>query len=373
MPDKITVILYFNRIVVNENSTTPDQNEYHSVYVYPNINTGSDWTYHQPVLTYNGGPKPDILGEFDLTINNVPAYNNGVLNGYPGSILGNGGLSTVWGPIHSSSGKLTYSNGYASINRGHNANLENTTYLMTILDSNLELKYRFFENPELGSDVTLNYNEFEFFDSQDYLPILPSNEQYRFEMYGFDNEYSFRNQVGYLILATTNHPEKSNNVGNNAIPLGYLDRFNYYETLFNIRLGYYAYDYRRYGKKPEIKLPNEPKVTILDERLTKFDISLNLEYVRKTSTWRQNLSENGVSTNWIVHTDNEVFPVIGVLPEEILVKYPKLMNPDEITYTGSTFYLQSETYLDYVDKEFKPQHGLNPTDDLVIEKLIMNK
>lgn len=363
-PEKFNVTLFYNNSrSIGIEATVSCEGYYNIATVYPEIKKGSNWTYARHNYRLSNGEPPNSLGEFSLTLNGIPGQNS-VINGNLGNPAnGPGNLSTVRFPEFGNGGFQSYSNGTTTIQRNGINNFEDTSYFMAILDENLQLKYNFFENPEIGTNITLNYEEFDFFDNYGYLPILPTNDLYSITVVGFENEQSLRSDTGYFILELSNM-----DVGNGQIPLGYLDRFKYYKTFFYINFGTYLYNFSRIGPKTDIIIPPKPNVSLIKEQINSFDLATDMDYVRKTSSWSSKASLEDCSyTSYSVHSNIENFPKIGDMPEEILQKYPSLKNPNELPYSSSRFYVQSEKYSEFIDREFNTSYVHEYIDDEILE------
>ncbi len=321
---------------------------------YPNISKGSHWTQGKYSNRLDNGPAPEKLGLCNLNLTSIPSEYNFINDNVYGG-LGTGNISTERFPEPGSSGSIVPNGETKTITREGIRNLKDTEYLMTILNENLDFKHLFFQNPEIGTDVTLDYNEFLSFDSLDYLPVFPVNNGYQFTMVGFENETSFKSDTGFVLLELF-----SIDVGDNRIPLGYLDRFTYYKTSLNMIMDNFTYQYNKLGTKPSISsIPDEAVISYAIDHLINFDLTFNHDYVRRSDTWsipKSVSSEDCTKTTWTVECDQQNYPVIKELPEELFTQYPSLGKLTDLKYASSVFYLQSETYPELITKEFDPNH-----------------
>lgn len=353
--DKINVSLFKNA-KQGLFTTTGEicEGETNNGITYPNIGKGSHWTQGKYDDRLDNGPAPEMLGQYKLALINIPGGYN-FINDIVYGGFGTGNISTVRFPEPGSTASSIIENdGTKTITKGGIRNFKDSAYLMTVLSENLDFKYLFFQNPEIGTDITLDYNDFLSFDSYDYLPVFPANNGYRLNMVGFENETSFKSDSGFVLLNLINA-----NVWDDHIPLGYLNRFTHYKTSLTMYMDNFTYQYDRFGTKPAISsIPEEPVISYTNNHLDGFDMDVNLEYVRRSDMWRiaEITSENCSKTTWVVECDQQNYPSIKELPEELFTLYPTLEKLSDLRYLTTTYYLQSETYPEFIVKEFDPNH-----------------
>jgi hypothetical protein len=355
LTDKINVTLFKSRLQYLNLGQTSElcQGDKYSGTTYPEVSVGSDWTQGKYATRLNGDSFPETLGEYSLSLNNIPSGHTVLNDNFYGGEYGN--VSTLWFPESGTSGSINSNGQSKTIMRNGLRNLKDTEYLMTILNQNLECKYMFFQNPEVDADVTLDYNSFKLFDSYSYLPILPDNKNYSIELVGFENDISFKSKTGFFLMAMY-----SREIGDMRIPLGFLDRFTHYKTFLNINFENYSYNYSQLGPKPDISvIPEKPQINYSTDQLNGFDLTVDVPYVRRTDSWGTPgpiSMETCSTTVWDVVCDQENYPIIGELPEELFTQYPKLKKLSDLAYDSSTIYLQSENYQEYLIKEFDPTY-----------------
>ena len=353
--DKINVSLFKN---AKQNLFTSTgeicEGEANKGTTYPNISKGSHWTQGKYDTRLDNGPAPEKLGLYNLNLINIPSDYDFINDNIYGG-LGTGNISTLRFPELGSSASIVPNGGTKTITREGIRNFKDTEYLMTLLDENLDLKYLFFQNPGNDTESTIDYNNFLSFDGYDYLPVLPSNKGYQLTMVGFENETSFKSDTGFVILDL-----QYAGVGDSRIPLGHLDRFTHYKISLNLSMDNYSYQYNRMEAKPNISIiPEEPIINYTKNNIVNFDLTVNTDYVRRSDTWlspESVSSGNCTKTVWSVECDQENYPIIKELPEELFTLYPTLGKLDELEYATSTLYLQSETYPEFISKEFDPNY-----------------
>lgn len=323
-----------------------------SATTYPNIAIGSHWEKGRYIpSSVQPSPTPNNLGEFTLTLANVPGE-------YP--ILNNSGwnldndnagnITTIKYIEFGHNNQATYDGGFTTVSTEQVKNWENSTYMMSVLHEDEGLKYLFFQNPEVGHDLTLDYADFQSFDSYSYLPAIPSNDDYTVALRAFENENSFKTDVGYFCIYI-------NDVNNGMqIPFGYLDRFTHYRSDVRIVRDNTEYKYTLFGPKPDISsYPEKPSVSYTLEQINGFDLVTDLNYIRRIDNWATPWPTSGEfchSTRWSVVSNPQNYPVINEFPEELLTKYPDMAPLDEIEYSGSIFYIKGRDYAEHIRFEF---------------------
>ena len=353
LTDKINVSLFINKLQLLGVSSELCEGDKYSGTTYPDVSKGSHWTQGKYATRLDGGPSKEILGNFNLNLTNVPKENNFINDETP--TMDNGNVSTVRLPdVHSYKTIITSGDTKTYIRNGVR-NWRDTEYLVTTLNESMNFKYMFFKNPEVGADITLDYNNFNSFDSYSSLPILPENKKITLQLLGFENETSFKTDTGFLLL--TIFDRKIQDI---QVPLGYLDRFTHYKTFLNISFENYFYDYHMVGPKPDIAvIPEKPQLHYSIDQLNGFDLTVDVPYVRRKDSWVTPgpvSMESCSTTVWDVVCNQENYPIIGELPEELFTQYPKLEKLQDLTYYSSTIYLQSENYQEFLIKEFDPTH-----------------
>ena len=353
LTDKINVSLFINKLQLLGVSSELCEGDKYSGTTYPDVSKGSHWTQGKYATRLDGGPSKEILGNFNLNLTNVPKENNFINDETP--TMDNGNVSTVRFPdVHSDKTTIASGDTKTYIRNGVR-NWQDTEYLMTTLNESMNFKYMFFKNPEVGADITLDYNNFNSFDSYSYLPMLPENKKITLQLLGFENETSFKTDTGFLLL--TIFGRKIQDI---QVPLGYLDRFTHYKTFLNISFENYFYDYHMIGPKPDIAfIPEKPQLNYSIDQLNGFDLTVDVPYVRRKDSWVTPgpvSMETCSTTVWDVVCNQENYPIIGELPEELFTQYPKLEKLQNLTYYSSTIYLQSENYQEFLIKEFDPTY-----------------
>ncbi|KAB7531046.1 hypothetical protein F8C76_05990 [Flagellimonas olearia] len=363
--DKITVTLFSYRertigYLEGETSLTCE-GSLSNLVSYPGISKGSHWVMSRYPSRLPSSSTPNNLGEFTLTVENIPRSGSvpeeyPILNNFNMNLEGNnfGNLSTLRFPEFGSGGTITHSTEYTKMVENGIRNLENTSYLMSILHAEEGLKYLFFQNPDQGSDLTIDYGNFQAFDSYAYFPVVPENERYTLQMVGYENETSFKTHTGYFCLEV-------NDVNNGMqIPLGFLDRFTHYKTFFNINFGDHRYHYRILGPKPNItSFPEKPSLAFTQNGINGFDFSTNANYIRRTDYFagQEPISaENCHATYWKIECTQENYPQLSALPDELYTQYPNLVPFDQIKYGSSTIYLQDKEYDEFLRDQFDPTY-----------------
>lgn len=306
---------------------------------YPEILKGSIWNYS---LSPNGGPRetnPTVPGLFSIEVQNIPGYIESTLSS----------LENI-SPIRS----YTYQRGSNNLSLQEIDIYEDNNYLLSILDSNNDLKYTTVENVENNLQVVLNYNDFLNFDN--YVIInLPNQEiEYTYFINGLAADIEYIGNDGFmyqhnLILSEGKLPF-------NQLKLGYLDEFAKNKTYFSITMKDegYSYSYNKQGTRPEaIVIPEKPSFVINGESINNFEFTTSMEYLYSSSSWFALEETSGPppelggpnpdSTNWTVFAAPNSNPKIDEIPSQITAKYPNL-NLDSLIYKNTNLYLKSRSY-----------------------------
>ena len=312
---------------------------WHSIETFPEIEKGSVWTFSESGIPDND--LPDELGEFKLTVTDIP---------------GTDGFRLFKSSFVSFQRHEFFSGGTVSPDNTNNTMrleldeislFENTRYLVSIMDEGLNLNFKFFENPILGEDVNLNYGEFEQYDTYAFLPSFPPNLGNSFKLLGQTRGMNRSNDRGYLLQQIKNTDIE------NPLPMGFLDEFDYFKTYFSISFENFNYVYNRFGLKPEITIPGEPILLISNAQIPNFDMGTDFDYIRKVNRWRKGSDTGTCSyTAWGIHSNKINYPKNLIMPEYVIDLYD-LLELNDLELSNSTFYLQADSYDNFIANKFK--------------------
>ncbi len=325
---------------------------WHNIVTYPGIAKGSVWNYAKKPIN---SVSPEKIGEFNLEIAEIPGTNTSW-------IFDHTFLSIPRFEVFRNEATATPNpNGTTTLQNNGFSLYENTSYLMSIMDEGLNLKYKMFNSPNIDESLSFNYNEFEAYDSYLYLPALPPNTGNKIRLLGQNKDIANSYDKGFLLQELFNSNIQS------PIPLGFLNQFDYYKTFFEIHFENYEYHYNRNGNKPEISIPEEPNTTIINSDISGFSFQTDLDYMRKTTNWVKRSSPQSCSyTWWQVHSTNENYPSGIGLPMVVLEQYP-LLDLEGITLESTKFYINSDSYDKFIEKEFTISSEQPLRDDFIEE------
>ncbi|MFK7968260.1 MAG: hypothetical protein AB8B68_03790 [Rickettsiaceae bacterium] len=263
-----------------------------------------------------------ITGTFNLTVNNIPNV-NGMVTGFS---AWNGESSGILTPGRAIEGNLISYFGDLDI-------LESKRdYIISIQDGFQNSKHYVLSNYNAGDNINLNYAD--FYNYENYLNIdYPRNFGLSFNLKGLSSE---QNET-YTLNKIFSGPSSEG-----VLKAGQLSRFDSYNIQFNIKPSLkYEYRYRKNGQLPtNIVIPEQPLMSIEDASIKEFKFDINLsDYLNKTSSW-SSFNDGAIST-WMIQSKENYSPIIGDLPEELLIKYPNL-NFENLRYTQTTFKLNEE-------------------------------
>lgn len=325
---------------------------WHNIVTYPGIAKGSVWNYSKKPIN---NVSPEKIGEFNLEIVDIPrtsgsgVFNHDFLSISRFQVYGSGGAA------------IPSPNGMITLQRNGLSLYESSSYLMSIMDEGLDLKYKMFDSPTIDESLSFNYSEFDTYDSYLYLPILPPNLGNRIQLLGQNKDVAISNDRGFLLQKLSNTNIQS------PIPLGFLDQLDYYKTTFEIRFEDYEYYYNRNGNKPEINIPDKPNTTITNSDVSGFSFQTDLDYIRKITNWVKRSSPQSCSyTWWQVHSNKDNYPIGIGLPAAIIEQYPLLLL-EEAKLESSNFYINSDSYDKFIENEFAIPSEQELRDDFIEE------
>jgi hypothetical protein len=335
MPELVTD----NIVVTNFTNSKNNGNEINNFVSYTEIPKGSTWNFKPYKNIENTNEmRGQSQGTFDVTITNIPFSTNI-------RVSDNFGVS-------GGSGSTTGNTSTVSI-----ALFENTSeHMISVVENNGASKYIVLGSERDGTNVTLDYSQFNEFDS--FIDVaMPMNLPYFSSVFAFEDNQEFSDGGGFHLNLT--FPFSSTF----PIGLGYLDRFNKYLTQFTINNENYFYSYKKYGEKPEfINVVENPSIVISNPSLNNFEFITSVDFKRKVSTWSTSEGTRNMDlleTIWSISSKSGDKPVIGDIPAEILTAFPNV-NLDALQYRSSGFHLGFDTYEEYIEKKFISTELNNP-------------
>lgn len=321
LTDKISVTLF------SYSQTNSDT--FHGIKTTTGVDKGTVWD-DKPRLI-NEGKRNTSIGDFNFTLNNFPSIELLNISNENGEI--GGGLSGT-----GSNGLWTYSASNYTL-------YEKNDYLFTIAEPILDAKYYFLEDIQDGDDISIDYSEFKLFDS--YLNIdIPSNTTYLLVLLGFEDYQDYSISEGYVLNQI--FPFDRNDLNQNLLQIGYLDRFTKYRTQFRVNFDNYTYNYLKNGSKPnEIIVPKDPTFNINDNSLQNFKFSTDVNFVKYVGKWSYSTgirNTDWIVSTWEVESQTNLDHKIGELPKEIIMSYPKL-KINSLEYFQTDFTISTEENL----------------------------
>ncbi|MBO0323147.1 hypothetical protein J0X14_12640 [Muricauda sp. CAU 1633] len=352
IPDSFSVTLLKVRFLESDRC---DEYAEHYLQTYPEIGKGSIWSYPNQGMVDND--TPGTIGEFKLKVADIPGT-----DGF--RLFDSSFVSVPWRRVSASAiaEKNTANTALQIEFSGLDLYDEDAKYLVSIMDEELNLKYKFFESPMIDETLNFSFDEFQEYDSYAYLPAYPPNRFNVFSLSGQVKGENRTNDSGYVIQEILNTDIQD------PIPIGFLDEFDYYKTNFIISFENFGYQYLGYGPKPQIEIPSEPALSVSNTQIADFEMSTDVNYIRKINTWGSNYAEICANTRWVVHSDQNNFPKNLKVPETITEQYD-LMKIDELEFQGPTLYLQAESYHDFVSSQFIVPPSPNEIKEYTIESI----
>ena len=309
----------------------------HTFTSYPNIARGGIWNFKATDDSFRGLPSGVDLGEFTISVDNIP--------GQP-----------IASNISSRLGRL--GGGVSSTTLNNSTNLETTftifenaeRHLISVVDGNLDTRYAFVDRLPEERNLNLDYGTFTDFDVQ--VPAsIPDTGDFLAIVQAFNSDQQLFSGDGFTFIDILSSEEQP---FERPFQLGYLTEFDTYITTFNYwsERGY-IYFYSKFGERPDnITIPNDVSLEFTDESLFNFRFSTNLPYIRRQSQWfNASFGVDAVLTRWTVDTgDAENLPPLEI-PMEIQERYPEI-DLDALEYTVTRFFTDFESYEDFIDRNF---------------------
>lgn len=326
-------------IVTRFRSSTGGGSTNHTFTSYPNIAKGSIWNFKTTDDSFGGLPTGADLGEFNISIDNIPGE---PITSNISSQLGRLGGSVSSTTINNTSTLETTFNVFENAER----------HLISIVDGNRDTRFTFVDNLPQGGSLNLDYSTFSDFDIQ--VPVsIPDTGDFLATVRAFTSDQQLFLRDGFTL--TDILPSEGRSF-ERPFQLGYLTEFENYITTFNYwpESGY-IYFYSKYGERPDgITIPSDASLELIDESLFNFRFSTNLPYIRRQSQWFNSSGRAGVDfvlTRWTVDTgDAENLPPMEI-PMEIQERYPEI-DLDVLEYTVTRFFTDFESYRDFIERNF---------------------
>lgn len=297
------------------------------------VQKGSMWTFEANPVQDNFYQSDGAVGEFTFNIIRIPELEKMTVTNTKANLTSGYSSSTYPGPPPSTD-LSTDINFYTGENE----------YYVSILDGLSQLKYYDFTYD--NTDISVDYDDFKEFDAYHSVQ-LPENDFYIFNVAGFKENYPYSEQNGVVLHDVLSFPYP--NVPTQPFVYGYLDIFNRYRTLLAITYKNLHYYHVQYGPKlKNIEIP-DPTFTVEDPSKKNFRFNVDLDFVLSESLWSYSegaaADNNLVQTYWYVKADNSLEPIVGDLPEEILMQYPEIkIEALEYQQTTLSLPMQSSEY-----------------------------
>ena len=301
-------------------------NKLHAITTTTGVDKGSIWDDENKPITE--GATDVLIGSFNFALTNfhkIEWLNISNENGEMGGGLSGSENGSVW----------TYSDSDYTL-------YEKNNYMFTIVENNLDSKYYYLQDIQDGDNISLDYSEFKLFDS--YLNInIPINSSYLMVLLGFEDYQDYFDGNGYMLSQI--FPFNNDDVNQNPIRIGYLDRLNKYMTQFSVYFDNYTYNYKKYGAKPnEIIVPDNSTFSITNNSVQNFEFSTNVNFIKYTSYWSYNTgtwNSDWVENVWKVESPTNLYHNIGNLPDEIFQLHQQL-DVNSLEYFRTDFTLSPE-------------------------------
>ena len=239
-------------------------------------------------------------------------------------------------------------------------------YLLSFYDDNGTPYYTFLENIQDRETIELSYKgSFKTFDIITESSFSnPISQQALVR--GFELNQSITYNSGYLINF---YLDFMGPVLPSPIKLGYLKNISKYESLYSISYGSHFVIFSKSGDPiKELNPPNE-NFSIIDKSIDTFNYSSigNCQQFDNSYYYNYALNNSQIFISWFIQNPgNGKRSPVTKLPEEILTKYAELNNLNNLSHSGSRFFIKSSmTYKEHIGVKFK-NFEAKPNDEIVL-------
>ncbi|MBT2162268.1 hypothetical protein [Zobellia barbeyronii] len=304
------------------------------IQTYTDIDNGSNWKFTEGTAI-NLTPS---IGTFDINITNIPSRSTKIPHAV--SSLEHIPYQFVY------AGSLINSS-YVDF-RINNIDLRTETdIIVSIMDDNFDMKYRFVNDVKVGDAYNFDYSEFMAFDSSLIIDLPATTKTLVYDVFTI-NENTLRkgyhlNSYGYWSYGI---PDK--------IKLGYLNKFNNYLSDIILTFDKTQYRYISIGPKPESLIIREDLFfTPENSSIFEFTFTTNVDtIIRKNNSWYTSTGKHNIDfayLRWSITSPGHDYPVIGEIPDELKKMYPA-MKINDLKYDYSTIQIKSIPYQEWITK-----------------------
>lgn len=328
-PDDFTVTTFFRSTARNGNE------EYYDFETYPNITSGSIWTFLIIPRSYTDNIG-DPIGSFNVAISNLTEEFERF------SLSSNHETRTL--------GNYTTENGLKTLNLDNVGVYENNSFILTTVDNENRKKYIEINNVQAGDDLIFDYDEFRDFDHTINIQ-LPSNiGLLNLWQHGGTEPQQYQNQTYSL---EDFHWGQSDPIIPETISLSFNDNLKTYLTQINLDSEEFSYYYYKHGTKTDNLTINKPDYSVLDESLFNFSFNTNVGFITRLTGWSAAVNNGGKTyrTQWGVLSKTNSNPKLNQLPEEIQATFPNL-NINDLQNRGTILNLRGESYEKLISNKF---------------------
>lgn len=306
------------------------------VYTTLDVKKGSEWV--DPPRTFESNDEP-VIGEFHITLENFPEiiglnisnYNTLVTSGF------------YHGPHTVFRNRYTYEVENLPLFAAND-------YVISFNEDQEDFKYFFINDVADTDHITIDYNDFNFFDSYVDVP-LPVGSYYMFNVTGLEEDDVDEDILGF-VLENAHYSEEgymNEYLNRNPLRIGYLDSYESFSTELTVFMNNYVYSFHRRGAKPtEINVPENIAFNTLNSSFQNFQFNFNKDYSKYIGTWETEtgvLDQNYVNGEWQIEAEKDgMNQFLGELPIEIRSYYPEFYT-DSLVYEKVEFLLSPEEKL----------------------------
>ncbi len=300
---------------------------------YGKIQPGRTWT----LSGFAPSTPLTDLGQVDITVNNVPAWNS----------------YTLTNTQDHSPSELSQ---YMAFNPGFDPNIidingfsykQTTDYLMTVIDANWVPRYSLINGLTDGANIALDGNtQLSAFDQVISVPIDGSVNNFSYSVSALNTVTNSRFQLYWTSTPNPNYVAGTST----SFSLGYLNAYQDYETNISMGDDHYAYNYRKKGNPVATNDVVFPSATVIinDDMFSGYDFSSTANQMINASRWGGGTQTDSYKIDWIIYAPTDEIPVIGAMP---LVDFPDLVFTN-ISFVTARFFTQGDAYDLYTGRIF---------------------
>lgn len=220
------------------------------------------------------------------------------------------------------------------------------TFLLSVADEE-HSRYKLMENVAVGDRYDILFSEMDEFDNVvDFsFPQTLNPHAIVMTMDPGETFYTYNN--------TLNIPPFAPSTAGTSFRLGYLDRFETYETSFQLKYESFDFEYLKQGSPPDpFSIPDHSPFTLADNSMTNFSYTAEQEFTKRYSHYEDPESPANSSVYWTISAPPDNSDKVDELPSELTDMYP-FISPDRPKHLYTKFETSTKSYYGQIDTNFR--------------------